>query len=58
MFEVAIDDVQVRPADGAGRDPYQDLLRAGFRDLQVPEMKRLTDFFKQHGSHSIFSRMA
>jgi hypothetical protein len=51
-LELAVDDVQVGAADGAGADAEQDLSRARFRTRDLFELQRLPCPMQHHRPHA------
>ena len=51
--QVAVDDVQIRPADGAGVDFQLNLTGPGFRHPAFLEHKRLSRLRKDHCFHGL-----
>src|SRR5207253_2271838 len=49
--ELAVDDVQIRPADAAGVDPHEHLARAGGGIGELRRAERRAGSLEHHGAH-------
>jgi hypothetical protein len=52
LRQFAIDDVQIRPANRAGGDADEKLVRARSRRQDIPWRERLANFFEHHCAHN------
>ena len=51
LRQFAINDVQIRPANRAGGDADENLIRRRLRCSDLSRYERLADFFEQHRAH-------